>query len=285
MKNTATPLTRKPMMIAVAPNGARKTPKDHGAIPLTAQALTETAEQCLSHGACMIHLHVRQEDGRHSLDPTIYKQVIAAIRARVGQKLIVQITTEAVGIYTPEQQMNAVRQVCPEAVSIAIRELCPLDADESELALFFNWLGKQNILVQYILYSIDDIKRFYQLQEKGIINSESPSVLLVLGRYSATGISQTQDLLPLLQAADFENRPHSTNWWICAFGHTELACMLTAAGLGGHCRVGFENNMKLYSGETAPNNAALVKQLAENAAYLGRSIMTADDARGLLGKR
>lgn len=280
----------QPLMIAVAPNGARKTSQDHSAIPLTPATIADTATDCLNQGACMIHLHVREHDGSHSLDPALYQDAICAIRDRVGDKLVVQITTEAVGIYTPSQQMEVVKKVHPEAVSIAIRELCPADCDEQELALFFDWIEQKNILVQYILYSVEDIQRFYMLKEKGIINTKSPSLLLVLGRYSTTGLSQPQELLPLLhqlqaQRQDRHSEANDVNWWTCAFGYRELACMLTTAGLGGHCRVGFENNTKLYSGETAPTNAALVAQLAQSAGKMGRALATADDARALLGKR
>ena len=121
---------RSPLIIAVAPNGARKTKADHPALPITPEELAETAARCLDAGASMIHLHVRDDDQKHSLDVSAYRAAIAAIRARVGGELIIQVTTEAVGIYTPAQQMAMVQELEPEAVSLAVRELCPDDAHE-----------------------------------------------------------------------------------------------------------------------------------------------------------
>jgi len=76
-------------------------------------------------GATLIHLHVRDNDGKHTLDASYYKKAIKAIRRAVGRDMVIQVTSEAVGIYTPDQQMNMVRELRPEAVSLAIRELIP----------------------------------------------------------------------------------------------------------------------------------------------------------------
>ena len=127
------------MMIAVAPNGARKQKADHTALPITPMELAETAVQCRDAGACMIHLHVRDKQGGHSLDVDAYRAAIAAVRTAVGDDLIIQVTTEAVGIYSIDQQIAMVQQLKPEAVSLAVREICPPVEDESKGARFFAW--------------------------------------------------------------------------------------------------------------------------------------------------
>jgi uncharacterized protein (DUF849 family) len=66
---------------------------------------------------------------------------------------------------------------------------------------------------------------------------------------------------------------------MCAFGPGENACVATAAALGGHARVGFENNLRLRDGQLAPDNAALVRQAAEVAAALGRPLASAAQIR------
>ena len=68
---------------------------------------------------------------------------------------------------------------------------------------------------------------------------------------------------------------------MCAFGPQENACAIAAASLGGHARVGFENNLFLKSGEQAASNAALVTQVAQGALALGRPLATAQDIRNL----
>ena len=269
-----------PVMIAVAPNGARKTPQDHPALPITATELATTASHCLEAGACMIHLHVRDGQLRHSLDPSHYRSAIAAIGDTVGQQLIVQITTEAVGLYRPEEQMQIVRELKPEAVSLALRELCPTDKEEIQAAEFFQWLHRERVAPQYILYDFDDIVRFENLKQRGLIPGAHHTILLVLGRYTTDQQSDPEQLAPLLNAIETAN-----TWWLCAFGATESACMARAIAEGGHCRVGFENNLLLPDGSTAADNAALVSLTAQTARAAGRTVATAEQAREIMGIR
>ncbi len=83
-----------PLIIAVAPNGARKTREDHPAIPLSAEETAREAAACCEAGAAMIHLHVRDADLRHSLDAAAYREATAAVRREAGDRLIIQMTTE-----------------------------------------------------------------------------------------------------------------------------------------------------------------------------------------------
>ena len=99
----------RPVSIAVAPNGGRRTKEDHPALAMSAQELAETASRCLDAGASMIHVHARDRDGRHILDADAYRDIIRAISAAVGDKLVVQITSESLGIYEPAQQMHVLK--------------------------------------------------------------------------------------------------------------------------------------------------------------------------------
>jgi 3-keto-5-aminohexanoate cleavage enzyme len=266
------------VMIAVAPNGARKTQQDHPQLPISPKELAHTAAACLDAGACMLHLHVRDENLGHSLDAQRYREAILAIRQQVGEELIIQITTEAVGIYSPEQQIQTVVDVRPEAVSLAIREISPSGADEKISAEFFTFLQREHIAPQYILYDKKDILHFRELLERGVIPDENISVLLVLGRYAENQQSETEDISPLLSFL-----PDVRHWSLCAFGASEAECMRQAMQRGGHCRVGFENNLLLPDGSQAVNNAALVKAVEDSALLLDRTIATANDARRMLG--
>ena len=266
------------VMIAVAPNGARKTQQDHPQLPISPKELAHTAAACLDAGACMLHLHVRDENLGHSLDAQRYREAILAIRQQVGEEFIIQITTEAVGIYSPEQQIQTVVDVRPEAVSLAIREISPSGADEKVSAEFFTFLQREHIAPQYILYDKKDILHFRELLERGVIPDENISVLLVLGRYAENQQSETEDISPLLSFL-----PDVRHWSLCAFGASEAECMRQAMQRGGHCRVGFENNLLLPDGSQAVNNAALVKAVEDSALLLDRTIATANDARRMLG--
>ncbi len=87
-------------------------------------------------------------------------------------------------------------------------------------------------------------------------------------------MSAPADLLPFLAVHD-----RATPWAVCAFGPREAACALTAAALGGHVRVGFENNLYLPDGTLAPDNAALARNAAAGVALCGRALASADAIR------
>ncbi|CAJ0819961.1 3-keto-5-aminohexanoate cleavage enzyme [Ralstonia flaminis] len=275
----------QPIAIAVAPNGARKTHVDHPALPITPDELAACARQCVEAGAAMLHLHVRRPDGTHSLEPDHYRPAIAAVQQAVGDALVLQITTEAVGIYTPEQQMASVRALQPEAISAALRELVPDAAHEAEAARFFGELAAARTAIQYILYSADDVMRYRDLRARGVLPETPHWVLFVLGRYSAGQRSDPSDLLPFLRAwSDAGEVTANVPWAMCAFGPREADCALTAALLGGHARLGFENNMMLPDGSTAPDNAALITNLRGHLDALHRPLASAAELRAWFGR-
>lgn len=275
MSGIAQPL---PLVLAVAPNGASKSAHDHPRVPVTRDDIVADAIACRDAGASLFHLHVRDGEGRHLLDAEAYRDTTDAIRRAVGRTLVVQITTEAAGRYARAAQMAVVREVRPEAVSIALRELVPDAAAEAEAQAFLAWLRAENVMPQYILYSPDEIARYRDLRGRGVIPDARDFLLFVLGRYTAGQVSEPADLLPFLRAHD-----GSTPWAVCAFGPREAACAMAGAALGGHVRVGFENNLYLPDGTLAPDNAALVRNVASGAATIGRRLASADDVREMSG--
>ena len=264
-----------PVSIAVAPNGGRKTKADHPAVPLNAKELAETAARSLAAGASMIHAHVRAADGSHLLDADAYKDAIAAIRGAVGDRLVVQITSEALGKYSPAEQRAVVRGVKPEAVSLALRELVPDAAEERAFADLLGWLKQERVAPQIILYDAADAIRLADFRKRGLVPFDRLSVLFVLGRYTTGQVSSPVDLLPFIAS----NAPAFEHWSVCAFGPQEIACVTTAALLGGHIRVGFENNEFLPSGARADSNEALVAAAHASVTSVGLAIATADELR------
>lgn len=265
----------RPVTIAVAPNGGRLTKADHPALPVEPSELAATASACRDAGAAMIHLHVRDRDGLHLLDAEAYREATDAVRAAVGNDLVIQITSEALGIYSPAEQMDVVRSVHPEAVSLALRELAPDEAAEAEFATFLAWLSQERIVPQIILYEPGEACRLDDMTRRGLIPFESIPVLFVLGRYVPGQQSAPDDVLPFL-APDM---PRFANWMLCAFGLRETACVTAAALLGGNARVGFENNLFLPDGRRAADNAALVEATATAIGASGLTLAVASELR------
>jgi uncharacterized protein (DUF849 family) len=269
---------QEPLILTVAPNGAYKQRGDHSAVPLTSRELAETARHCLDAGAAMLHLHVRDAQGRHSLDVGTYREALAAVRAAVGDAMVLQVTSEAAKVYRADAQIAMVRALRPEAVSIGLREIDQPGIGEQGLASFFGELARDGTMTQVILYDVADLRRWQQLRADGVVPAAPWFLLFVLGRYSSTQTSDSRDLLPFLQAHD-----GAEPWAVCAFGPMEHACVTAAACFGGHVRVGFENNLQLRDGQPARDNAQLVAQAADAARALGRPLATAAQVRALFG--
>ncbi|MBI1218612.1 MAG: 3-keto-5-aminohexanoate cleavage protein [Rhodobacteraceae bacterium] len=242
----------------VAPNGARLGRADHPALPLTIAELVDCALACRAVGADGLHAHVRDTEGRHVLDAGLYRELLKEMAA-LAPRMLVQITTEAVGRYSPAEQRQLVSAVQPAAVSVALREILS-DGDLAAAMNFWREAAEAGIAVQHILYDPGEVMHLARLAASGALPEGPLQVLYVLGRYTAGRGSAPADLTPFLDAA--LAFPESPDWALCAFGRTETACL--AAGLikGGKLRVGFENNLWMADGTVAPNNAARVREVA-----------------------
>ena len=263
------------VVLTVAPNGGRKTKVDCPLLPLSADELARTAAECLERGASMIHLHVRDAEGRHCLDPEVYRATIGRICQEVGDRLVLQITSESIGRYSPAEQRAAVLKTNPEAVSLALRELAPEEADEKDFCDFLRKLKQMRIWPQIILYTPAEAERLGAMLKQGLIPFDKLSVLYVLGRFALTRTALPRDVLPFLAP----EMPRFESWSVCAFGRREAACVTAAALLGGHGRVGFENNLALPDGARARSNAELVGAAAHALEAVGLQAQTAEGLR------
>ena len=250
----------QPTIIMAAPNGARKVKTDHPAMPVTIVETIAAAKECHAAGASILHAHVRDDDGKHLLDSGRYQTLLNGLRTEVPN-MLVQITTEAVGIYTPQQQSKLVFDLKPDFVSVGFREMI---GDGSQVARdhaahFYHHSLDNQIHVQHILYDVDDLARFRKAMADNILPTSRPHVLIVLGRYSGNFQSDPKEMGPFIAdgLSDMES------WSICAFGYREFDVMIEAIKNGGHCRVGFENNLHLKDGTLASTSADLVRQLAD----------------------
>lgn len=264
----------KRVMVSVAPNGGRKTKADHEALPISADELARCAAECRDAGASLFHVHLRDREGGHLLDADAYAAVTSAIRRETGNGIVVQITTESLGRYSPSEQVALVKAVRPESASIALRELQRDDRGGEAFAGLLEWMSREGVVPQIILYDETDQRMLADMQARGQVSSALP-VLFVLGRYTTSGISAPTDLLPFI--ADATALP--PHWSVCAFGRREATCVAAGALLGGNARVGFENNLFLPTGEIAPSNAASVSVVTRALSSLGMALETADSLR------
>jgi len=244
--------------IMIAPTGARRTKQHHRAMPITIAEIVETAVACFAEGAGAIHAHVRDADQKHVLDAGMYGELLGELASAVPQ-MSVQITTEAVGHYSPDEQRALVRQVMPKSVSVALREMVP-DEDSTEASKFYHWASEADIAVQHIVYDPAEIDRFAALVSGGVIPASDLQMLFVLGTYAQDEVSDPQTIAAFLSR--IEEQALSLDWAVCAFGPTETQCLAEAFRLGGKARVGFENSLWNNDGSLAGDNAERVREVA-----------------------
>ena len=246
--------------LMVAPNGARKGKADHPRLPLSPAELAETARACAAAGATAIHVHVRDGEGRHTLDADTYRAAIAAIRDVTDIRI--QITTESAGIFDVGAQIDCLALgLAPEA-SVALREI---ERDPARLAEAYRVAEAAGTEVQHIIYAPEDLTRLIGYLDAGTIPARFTSVLFVLGRYTDGQRSSPEDLDPFLDGLG----QAPLTWSVCAFGAREQHCLLHALRKGGNARIGFENNTIAPDGEPFPDNAAAVAALVSAAAAEG----------------
>jgi 3-keto-5-aminohexanoate cleavage enzyme len=267
----------------VAPNGARRTKTDHPRLPITAAELGAEASACRAAGATAIHVHVRDGNHQHSLDPALYRGAITSIRTACPE-IIIQVTTEAAGLFNLDQQIASVKSLCPLYLSYSISELTA--QGEARAEQFLAWAAEVGIAIQFILYNDADIGLLARLhRSKRLHLPDAPRVLLVAGRYSVTQDSNLAEFNALYGSLCANGLHEESIWMTCAFGRGEMACLERTIELGGHARVGFENAIVDSSGRLARDNAERVSIVADLAARHDRKLANPDEAAKILGRR
>ncbi|MEZ5538009.1 MAG: 3-keto-5-aminohexanoate cleavage protein [Thiolinea sp.] len=255
--------------IMVAPNGARRSKADHPQLPVTIDEIVDCAVACHTAGADGIHAHIRDAQGRHVLEAGLYRELIQELAVAVPD-LVVQVTSEAAGIYQARQQQTVIRELKPAYVSVAMREMLDdpaMQTERKQAQDFYQWAVDEQVTIQHIIYSAEDVAEWFARVEAGLIplSDNRAQLLFVLGRYRENLQSQPEDLMPFIQALQQQRGQYQIEWAVCAFGVNETRCLLEAAKYGGRLRVGFENSLWHADGSLARDNA-------ERVAFLRRAL-------------
>jgi uncharacterized protein (DUF849 family) len=251
---------KTPFELMVAPNGARLTKLDHPKLPILINEISDTALACAEAGANAIHIHVRDSQNRHSLDPKIYAKTVKAIRSKTSIHL--QISSEAAGIFNVYDQKYCLENSPVNDVSVSLSEL---ERSPELFSGIYNNARIASIDIQHILYDAQDLKRLLKYYDAGIIPEETRRAIFVLGKYKKNQISSPKDISPFLEMLGNQK----LQWSVCAFGLNEHQCLLEALNLGGDVRIGFENNTKSNDGTVFENNESSVETFVEAADKIG----------------
>ncbi|ACB85474.1 3-keto-5-aminohexanoate cleavage protein [Natranaerobius thermophilus] len=265
------------LIITAAISGAEATKEDNPNIPVTAEELAEEAIKAEEAGASIIHLHVRDEDGTPTQSKEVFKKAIDAMKER-GVTAIIQPSTGGAAGMSFEERAQPV-ELSPEMATLDCGTTNFGDAifvnDLPMMREFAQSMKKSNILPELECFEPGHVYNALQLNKEGLL-PEHLHFDMVLGVPGAMKAS----LKNLMFMVDLI--PEDATWTVAGVGRHELPLATHAILMGGHVRVGFEDNIYYKKGVLAESNAQLVERIVRLANELDREVATPDEAREIL---
>jgi len=265
-----------PLIVTVAAVGAELTPEQTPHLPITPEQLGATAALCQAAGASMIHVHCRNDDGSNTADVGRFRDALAAIRAK--SDLIVQFTTGgAIGMTVAERAGPL--QLRPEMASLTCGTVnFGEDVFENSFPIMRGILAeilRYGVRPELEIFDAGHLSNAKRLAAEGLpmFPAHVDFVLGVPGGLDAS----VRNLVHLVDAL-----PEGCTWSVAAIGRDQLSMATVAIAMGGHVRVGLEDNIYYSRGRLARNDE-LVGRVARIATELGRPVASPAEARELLG--
>lgn len=267
-----------PVIITCAITGAETTRERQPHLPITPEEQAIASEEAVRAGASVIHLHVREDDGRPSQRPERFQEAIQAIRKRVPEAIIQISTGGAIG----ESIDNRARPLAlkPDMASLNLGTMNFGDEvffnHPRDIVALASRMHQNGVMPELEIYEAGMLESAFRLAKQGILR-EPMHFQFVLG--VPGGMSgDPRNLMHLVSLL-----PSGVHWGAAGVGRFQLPLAAQALLLGGHVRVGFEDNIFYRKGELARSNAQLVERVARLARELDRPIATPAQARKLLG--
>ena len=265
------------LIITAALTGAEVTREQQPALPITPEEIGIAAAECAAAGASIVHVHARNPDGSPTQDKEVYRQIIAAVRARCD--VIAQVSTGGAVGMTPHERLAPVTLV-PEMATLSMGSV-NFGGDvfmnhPADMEVFAQAMRTHGVKPELEIFDSGMLTTAKRWLHKGLLDSPA-HFDLVLG--ISGGMAGTPEALMYLIA----QLPPGSSWTVAGIGAAQLPLGTLAILLGGHVRVGFEDNVYYRKGELASSNAQLVARVARISRELDRPVATPDEARALLG--
>lgn len=287
------------VILSCAVTGNITRPDQHPGLPVTPQQIADASIEAARAGAAIAHIHVRDPaTGKPSMALALYKEVVDRIRSS-GVDIIINLTTGPGGRFIPSEHDPKVAApgtslTTPEARVehvVALKpELCSLDLNTmwSGSSVVINTPANVTKMAKLILeagtkpelevFDSGDIHLALQLMKDGVLPSPALFQIVTGVRYGFSHTPQT-----LAYAASL--LPKDSQWAAFGIGRMEFPMVAQAYLLGGHIRVGMEDNLYISKGKPTPNNAALCERAVEIIDRLGGKVATPKQARAILNLR
>jgi len=265
-----------PLIVTVAPVGAELTLEQTPHLAVTPKQLGDVSGACRAAGASIIHVHCRNDDGTNTHDVGRFKQAYEAIRSK--SDLIVQFSTGGAIGMTPHERAS-VLQLRPEMATLTCGTVnFGDDVFENSFPIMRSILEKMHefgVRPELEIFDKGHLTNARRLEREGLLQfpQHVDFVLGVPGGLDAT-VQNLCDLVDYL--------PAGCTWSVAGIGRQQLPMAMAAIAMGGHVRVGLEDNIYYSKGRLATNDE-LVARIVRVANELGRPVATPDQARELLG--
>ena len=275
--------TYEPLIINLAATGMVPTRADSAAVPLTPEEIAADCRRCVAAGASIVHLHARDADGRPSSEREIYREIVARVRAACGDVAICVSTSGRV--VQDLEKRAAVLDLDgaekPDMASLTLGSLnFPAQAsvnDPDTIRALADRMRERGIVPELEVFDLGMLDYARYLIDRGVLREPFYFNLLLgsLGTLAAT---------PLNLALLVEKLPAGATWAAAGIGRFQLRMNAMAVAMGGHVRVGLEDNLYMDAAKREPaTNLALVDRVAGISRALGRRLATPAEARQRIG--
>lgn len=262
-------------IITVAPTGAWPTKKDNPNIPMTPKEIADDVFECYKAGAAIAHLHMRDDEGRGSMSTDKFIETVKLIKEKCN--IVINLTTSGDLNATEEDRQAHLKILKPELASY---DCGTMNWMNNSLfinhPLFLEKLGKtmleNNIKPEIEVFDTSFIYNAKYYIKKGILKIPA-HFQFILG--AAGGIAATINNLVYLKSLI----PENSTWGALGIGKAHVPVMLATVAMGGHLRVGMEDNVYYGPGVLAESNSQLVKRAADIIKIAGNEVATAEDVR------
>jgi len=288
---------QRKVMISCAVTGSADTPGRNPAVPVTPQQIAQSAIDAAKAGAAIVHVHVRDlQTTRPSMELALYREVVERIRDS-GTDVLINLTTGPGARFVPGKEdpekpgPGTTLRLPAERVRHVLElkpDICSLDMGSLNMGphVFINTpshleamavaIREAGVLPELEVFETGHLLLAKRMIETGHI--KPPGMFQI-----CLGIAWGQPASPEAMSYMRNLLPASSPWFAFGISLHQFPMAAQAVLLGGHPRVGLEDNLYLEKGKLAPSNAALVEKAGKIIELLGDNIATPSDARQMLG--
>jgi 3-dehydrocarnitine:acetyl-CoA trimethylamine transferase len=286
----------RPVIVTCALTGAAELSGRNRAVPVSPQQIAESAIDAAKSGAAIVHIHVRDpQTGRPSMRGELYRETVERIR-EAGTDVVLNLTTGPGARFIPgdddpltgaagstlrrwPERIDHVQDLKPEICSLDVGSMNFGDHvfvnTPSDLQAMADAIRANGTKPELEVFELGHIRLAKFLIDRGVI-ALPPMFQICLGiRWGAPATPETM-------MAMRDQLPPGALWASFGIGAAQFPMVAQAVLLGGHVRVGFEDNLYLAANVPAPSNAALVEKAVHIIEQLGHHAATPDEARKIL---